>query len=218
MVAIDGPAGSGKSSAARLVAERLGYTLLDSGAIYRALALAAGEQDVHMDDGPALAELAGRLPLRFSLLDGSNHVLLGERDVSLDIRTQEVSAGASRVSAQPAVRDALLELQRRFAARGPVVAEGRDMGTVVFPGALLKVFLRADPVERARRRHRELLEQGHETSLEEVLNQQEARDHADSSRAVAPLRPADDAVILDSTDLSLEQVVDKIATLARARA
>ena len=218
VVTIDGPAGSGKSSAARLVAERLGYTLLDSGAIYRTLGLVALEREMALDDGDALAELAGRIPLSFSIQDGVNHVLLGERDVSLEIRTPEVSSVASGVSALPAVRAALLDLQRRFAARGPVVAEGRDMGTVVFPGARTKVFLRADPVERARRRHRELLEQGHDVTLEEVLAQQEARDEADSSRAVAPLRPADDAAILDCTDLTLEQVVSMITELAMAKA
>ena len=215
VVTIDGPAGSGKSTAARLVAERLGYTLLDSGAIYRALALTAGERAISLDDGEALAALAREMPIAFVMRDGVNRVLLGERDVSLEIRTPEASAGASRVSALPAVRAALLELQRGFAARGPVVAEGRDMGTVVFPGARLKLFLSADPRERARRRHLELVERGLDATLEEVLADQVARDKQDSEREAAPLRPADDAVMLDSTGMTLEEVVDRIVALAR---
>ncbi len=215
VVAIDGPAGSGKSTAARLVAERLGYTLLDSGAIYRAVALVAGERGVSLDDGEALAALAGELPIAFVMRDGVNRVLIGERDVSLEIRTPEASSGASRVSAHPPVRAALMELQRRFAARGPVVAEGRDMGTVVFPTARLKVFLSADPRERARRRYLELQERGVETTLEEVLDDQVARDKQDSEREVAPLTPAEDAVKLDSTGMTLEQVVEKIVELVK---
>ena len=214
MVAMDGPAGSGKSSAARLVAQRLGYTLLDSGAIYRALALTALEQGISQGDEEALVALADALPLRFSLHEGQNCVLLGERDVSAEIRTPEVSSGASRISALPGVRSALMDLQRRFARRGGVVAEGRDMGTVVFPRARLKVFLEASPEERARRRHAELAGMGHEVSLEEVFSQQQTRDRNDSERAVAPLKPAADAVRLDTTELTLEQVVDKIVELA----
>jgi len=214
VVAIDGPAGSGKSTAAKLVAARLGYTLLDSGAIYRSLALAAQEQGISWEDGAALAGLAGRLDLRFELQEGDNRVLLGDRDVSGVIRTPEVSAGASRISAIGEVRDALLDLQRRFAERGPVVAEGRDMGTVVFPRAKLKVFLDASAEERARRRHAELVEMGHEIPFQEVLDQQVARDRADSERDVAPLKPAADAVALDTPGMTLEQVVQRIVELA----
>lgn len=215
-VVIDGPAGAGKSTVARMVAARLGFMLLDTGAIYRALALAAQDAAVAWDDGPGLAELARQLPISFSLQDGQNRVLLGQRDVSAQIRTPEVSMGASRVSGVGQVRAALLDLQRGFAANGPVVAEGRDMGTVVFPAARVKVFLVADPEERARRRLRELQGRGEEATLEQVLQQQNERDRADTERAVAPLKPAPDAARLDTTGLEIDQVVDRILDLVRS--
>lgn len=217
VVAIDGPAGSGKSTAARLSAERLGYTLLDTGAIYRTVALLGRRRDVAWDDGPGLAALAEGLPLSFRLENGKNRVFLGDEEISEAIRTPQISSGASRVSALPEVRTALLELQRAAARRGPVVAEGRDIGTVVFPGAPLKVFLDAQPEERAKRRLAELRAAGQPVTLEQVLEQQNARDEADQSRAVAPLKPAEDAVIVDTSALTIDQVVARIVELAWQR-
>jgi cytidylate kinase len=211
VVAIDGPAGSGKSTVARRVAEALACTLLDTGALYRSLALLARERGVPWDDGPALTALAGEMAVSFRREGDRNRVFLGpargERDVSDDIRTPEVSLGASRVSAIAEVRAALLEVQRDFARRGSLVAEGRDMGTVVFPDAQVKVFLVADPEVRARRRYRELREAGRDVSFEQVLSEQLARDEADSGREVAPLRPAADARSIDTSAMSIDEVV-----------
>ncbi|PID37874.1 MAG: cytidylate kinase [Deltaproteobacteria bacterium] len=214
IVAIDGPAGAGKSTIAKLVAERLGATLLDTGAIYRGLALAARREGIAWDDEEGLAALAAKLPLRFQLRDGENHVLLADDDISAVIRTPEISSGASQVSGLPQVRAALLEMQRRFADRGSVVAEGRDIGTVVFPGASVKVFMNADERARARRRLGDLRASGdEETTLEQVLEAQQRRDAADSGRAVAPLVPADDATQLDTSGLTVEQTVEAVLAL-----
>ncbi len=216
-VVIDGPAGAGKSTVARRVARRLGYMLLDTGAIYRTLALAAREAGVDWGDSEGLASLAAELPIRFSMEQDVNRVLLGERDVSEAIRTPEMSLGASRVSALGPVREALLELQRQFARSTSVVAEGRDMGTVVFTDARVKIFLVADPEVRARRRLLELREAGHEVTLEEVLREQNQRDEADSGRDVAPLKAAEDAVMLDTSGLDVDQVVGRILDVVREK-
>jgi cytidylate kinase len=197
VAAIDGPAGAGKSTVARALASRLGFTYLDSGAMYRAVALASLER--HADP----AEIAGALRIELG-----ERVLLDGRDVTELIRTPEVSAAASRVAAEPAVRAAMVGEQRRLLAHGDWVAEGRDIGTVVAPAAELKVFLTADPHERARRRADEL---GIERS--QVLAEQTIRDQRDSTRPDSPLRPAEDAVALDTTGLTVEQVVDRIADL-----
>jgi cytidylate kinase len=215
VVAIDGPAGSGKSTVAMRVAQSLGCTLLDTGAIYRSLALRARELSVDWSDGPGLADVARDLKISFDLRGGVNHVSLGGRDVTMEIRTPEISNGASRVSAVPGVRQALLDLQRMVAAEGAVVTEGRDTGTVVFPNAQVKVFLVADPVVRARRRQQELMAANHNVSLEEVLEQQNERDAADSGRAVAPLRPAHDAEVVDTTGMSIDEVVEVVLGLVR---
>jgi cytidylate kinase len=213
VIAIDGPAGSGKSTVARRVAQALGIMLLDTGAIYRSLALRARELGVAWDDAGALAALCERLELAFSLEGEHNRVLLDGRDVSDAIRTPEISRGASRVSALPEVRAALLDRQRRFAACGSLVAEGRDIGTVVFPSARPKVFLSASPEVRARRRHAELLAAGRAVAFEEVLREQIARDAADAGRAAAPLRAAADAVTVDTSELEIEEVVARILAL-----
>lgn len=216
VIAIDGPAGAGKSVVARRVAESLGATLLDTGAIYRTLALEAERQGVPWDDQHALAEIAGDLPIAFRLVDGENRVYLREVDVSSQIRTPHISSGASRVSALPAVRAALMEMQRVFAARTSVVAEGRDMGTVVFPSATVKIFLTASSAVRAERRFAQLHEAGRsELTLEEVREQQDARDRADSERAVAPLRAADDALVVDTSEMDLEEVIAHVLMLCR---
>ena len=197
VIAIDGPAGAGKSTVARALAARLGFTYLDSGAMYRCVALASLQRRVDP------AEIAGALRIELG-----ERVLLDRDDVTELIRSPEVSAAASSVAAEPAVRAAMVDEQRRLLARGDWVAEGRDIGTVVAPAAELKVFLTADPHERARRRADEL---GIEHA--QVLAEQTIRDQRDSTRRESPLRPAQDAVALDTTGLTVEQVVERIADL-----
>jgi cytidylate kinase len=194
VVAIDGPAGAGKSTAARLLAARLGYALLDTGAIYRSMALRALERGIAWDDGPAVAALADGVDIAFRMEGAVNRVTLNGQDVTAAIRTPEISDGASRVSALPEVRAALLGLQRRIGAAGGVVVEGRDIGTVVFPDAEAKFFLTASTDERARRRVAELAASG--KSVDEAQTKAEivARDTRDSTRAAAPLKKADDAI------------------------
>ena len=216
-IVIDGPAGSGKSTVARRVAQSLDITLLDTGAIYRAVALAARRAGVAWHDGGHLAGVAAGLQLEFRLEGERNRVLLGGEDVSDAIREPQISSGASQVSALPEVRRALLELQRGFAARGPLVAEGRDLGTVVFPDAALKIFLLARPEERARRRAAELASAGRPAPVEQVRREQDARDSADSGRAVAPLRAAPDAITVDTSDLSIDEVVARVLALIPSR-
>ena len=217
VVAIDGPAGAGKSTAAKMLAERLGYSLLDTGAIYRTLALLARREGIDWGDGAAVARLARGLEIGFAFEGGANHVFLRGADISREIRAPEISDGASRVSALPEVRDALLDLQRRLGAAGGVVVEGRDIGTVVFPHAQAKIFLTAAAEERARRRVVELRAAGREADHAETLAELRARDHRDSTRAVAPLRQADDAVEIDSSAMSPEAVLDRMVELVRAR-
>lgn len=217
IITIDGPAGSGKSTIAKRLALSLGITLLDTGAIYRAVALLAARDGVRWDDEARLASLAMNLPLEFKLEGERNHVKLAGDDVTDAIRTPEISAGASAVSALAGVRTALLQLQRQFGSLADLVAEGRDMGTVVFPGAQVKIFMDAAPEVRAARRRRELLAAGHSLSQEQVESEQAARDEADSTRQVAPLRPAEDAIIMDTSSLGIEEVVDKICELIKER-
>ncbi len=217
VVAIDGPAGSGKSTVARGLADRLGYTFLDTGALYRAVALTAQERQVPWTDGPGLGELARSLTIAF-VKDGDRiRVKANGRDVTEAIRMPEISEGASRVSTLPEVRAGLLGLQRRVATNANVVAEGRDVGTVVFPSARAKFFLVANPETRALRRTLELQAKGRPVVLAEVLADMRARDDRDSGRAVAPLRRADDAVEIDTSDLTPEEVMEKMAEIVRAR-
>ena len=213
IVAIDGPAGAGKSTVARALAERLGFSLLDTGAIYRTLAVAAVRGGVPLDDGARLGLLAEDLPIAFS---GTRVSLAGE-DLSAVIRTPDVSRDASTVSAHPAVRAALLGIQRRLAAAGQVVVEGRDIGTVVLPDAPMKFFLTARPEVRARRRYDELIARGQVVELERTLAELIERDRRDEERAVAPLRKADDAELVDTSDLPLDRVIDHMYDIARAR-
>ncbi len=210
VVTIDGPAGAGKSSVAKLLARRLGYNLLDTGAIYRAVALVARERGVAWTDATACAEIAATLPIRYDFVDDKNHVYLGDRDVTSAIRAPEVSQGASQVSAHPAVRTALLGLQRRLGAGGGVVVEGRDTGTVVFPDARAKFFLTANPAERARRRVAELAAAGTVVDFATTLAEIEERDLRDSTRDVAPMVAAKDSVLVDSSAQTLEEVVDSL--------
>jgi cytidylate kinase len=208
VIAIDGPAGAGKSTVARRVAEALGFTYLDSGAMYRAVALAALREGVDVDDGQAVGELAWQLDIGFS----GGSVLLDGKPVGGEIRSPEVTVAASRVSVHPQVRQAMVKRQRELIAAGNYVAEGRDIGTVVSPDSPLKVFLNASPEERARRRASET--RGNETS---VLDAIEDRDRRDRTREHGALRTADDAVAIDTTDLSVDQVVDRVVELARER-
>jgi CMP/dCMP kinase len=208
VIAIDGPAGAGKSTVARAVAAELGFTYLDSGAMYRSVALAAREAGVDADDAAALGPLAAGLEIDF----GGRQVLLGGRDVSEEIRRPEVTADASRVSVHPAVREAMVARQQALIAAGRYVAEGRDIGTVVSPDAPLKVFLTASDEERARRRAGETGE-----DVESVLAAQQRRDARDIEREHGALRAAADAVEIDTTGLSLEEVVGRVVALARER-
>jgi cytidylate kinase len=213
IITIDGPAGAGKSSAARLLAARLGFEFLDTGAMYRAVALAALRANVGLDDDAALE---GLLPgLRIEQPHGQ--VLLGDEDVSLAIRTAEVSEAASAVAVRPPVRHFLARRQRAIAEGRNMVCEGRDQGTVVFPDAICKFFLVADARERARRRQKERARRGEEVDLETLLHEQQLRDERDAARNLAPMRPADDAVVLDSTHMSPEQVALAMEAEVRRR-
>lgn len=214
IITIDGPAGAGKSSAARALAGRLGFAFLDTGAMFRAVALAAARAGVGWADDAALAGLMPRLHLE---MPPGGAVLLHGEDVSGLIRTPEMASGASQVAASAAVRPALAAMQRRVAARGSIVSEGRDQGTVVFPDAGCKFFLVADPEERVRRRARELQARGRAVDLDGLRREQAERDDRDARRALAPLRPADDAVRIDSTALSLEEVVGRMEAEVRRR-
>jgi CMP/dCMP kinase len=212
IVAIDGPAGAGKSTVSKLLARRLGFALVDTGAIYRCVALAAIRQGVALDDDAGLGRLLETIEVSFQVVGDENRVLLGTEDVSAQIRVPEISMGASQVSSRPVVRAGLLALQRRLAqmaAQGAVL-EGRDIGTVVFPDADAKFYLDANPEVRARRRYEELFQKGVESSLTDVLTDQRQRDRQDSSREVAPLIAANDAVRIDSSSLPLSEVVQAL--------
>jgi cytidylate kinase len=219
IVAIDGPAGAGKSTVARRVAERLGYVLVDTGSLYRTIALAAARQSISFDDAEAVAELAEALAksgaVRLESAGGVARVSLAGEDVSGSIRTPEISQGASKVSAVPRVRGALLEMQRAAGRAGGVVLEGRDIGSVVFPEAEVKVFLTASVEERARRRHAELLRAGTHADIDAVKGEVVERDRRDSTRPIAPLIRAKDAIVVDSSALDVDEVVEAIASLVR---
>jgi cytidylate kinase len=220
VVAIDGPAGAGKSTVTKLVAERLGYLLVDTGALYRTIALAAERRGVAWDDAPAVEALARALVEQRAVElaqggGGRMQVLLNGEDVSDSIRTQSIGQGASKVSALPGVRAALLDLQRNAGKQGGVVLEGRDIGTVVFPDAEAKFYLTATVDVRAERRHAELRAKGERAEFAEVRDEVIERDRRDSTRPVAPLRQAPDAVVVDSSGLSVAQVVDAIVERVR---
>lgn len=214
IIAIDGPAGAGKSTIAAEVARRLGFRLIDTGAIYRTVAWLAREQGVPLDDGPALAALAGSVDLEFRLEDGGTALYRDGVRVGDEIRTPENGQAASKVSALPEVRAALLEIQREMGRAHSSVLEGRDIGTVVFPDADVKIFLSASPSERARRRVEQLREKGVAADYDAILREIEERDHRDSTRAIAPLVPAPDAIEIDATAIDIEGVVRAVLAAA----
>ena len=213
VVAIDGPSGAGKSTAGRAVAERLGYVFLDTGAMYRALALAALRGSVPLDDAAAVASLAARL--RLDLRPGGAVILDGE-DVTSVLRTQEVGAAASRVSVHPPVRRHMVARQREMGQAGGVVMDGRDIGTAVFPDADVKFYVDAHPRQRATRRHEELAQRGQASDLDTIEREIRERDHADSTRAESPLTRAPDAIHLDTTELGLDEVVRRMLLAAES--
>jgi cytidylate kinase len=212
VIAIDGPGGSGKGTIAGLLARQLGWNLLDSGALYRLLAFAARNHGVDLTNEEALKVLAAHLDVQFvaAAPGQEQHIVLEGEEVTQAIRNEQIGAAASQVAALPAVRDALLQRQRAFQENPGLVADGRDMGTVVFPDAPLKIFLTASVEERARRRYMQLKARGDAVSLASLLDEIRERDERDTQRAVAPLKPAHDAIMLDSTALSIEQVLEKI--------
>ncbi len=213
VVAIDGPSGAGKSTVARLLAERLGYLYIDTGAMFRAVALAVKRAMVKPDDDEALGRICASLEISFERDEKGYRVLSNGEDVSEAIRTPEISQLTSRISAKKAVRDILLHEQRRMGRSGNVVLEGRDIGSVIFPDAEVKFFLSASPEERGRRRYLELLAKGEDVTLEKTVSEVAARDARDEQREVAPLRMADDAVLIDSTGVSIEDVLSRMSTI-----
>lgn len=213
VLTIDGPSGSGKGTLAQRMAEKLGWHYLDSGAIYRVLALAALRHAIDLTDERALTVLAEKLNVQFLLAQGQLQVMLEDVDVSLLIRSEQAGNAASKVAALPAVRVALLQRQRDFRQAPGLVTDGRDMGTVVFPDAPFKVFLTASVEVRAQRRYKQLKEKGIGSNLSALVAEISERDERDTQRQVAPLRPAADAVILDSTQLGIEAVVEKVSAL-----
>ena len=216
VITIDGPSGSGKGTVSRAVATALGWSLLDSGALYRLVALAGRRASLELDDEPALARLAGQFDIRFgSAKSGDEIVWLGGLDVTGAIRTEEAGSDASKVAALPGVRAALLERQRRFAVPPGLVADGRDMGTVVFPKAEAKIFLTASPAERALRRYKQLKEKGVAANLAALSLEIAERDRRDMSRAISPLVASADAHTLDTTGMSVDAVIGRVLDIAR---
>jgi len=215
VITIDGPSGAGKGTVARIVAKQLGWELLDSGAIYRVLAIATRHHGVGVQDEEPLIPMAAHLDVQFAINnDGESQVILEGEDVTSSIRSEDIGDLASKVAAFPRVREALLRRQRAFKVSPGLVADGRDMGTVVFNDAPVKVFLTASPEERAERRFNQLKEKGFDVSIGRLLDDIRQRDERDQNRKVAPLIPAEGALLIDSTDLSIEEVVNKILSFS----
>ena len=217
IVAIDGPAASGKSTTAKLLAKKLGYIYLDTGAMYRACAYAAKEQGLDISDRAAIVNMMSTIDISVGYSEAGNIIYLGGKDISDAIRTPEMSSSASAISAIPEVRHKMVDLQRKLGCEGGIVLDGRDIGTVVFPYAQAKFFMVADVSERAKRRHAELVAKGIDTPFEQVLAELEARDLADSNRALAPLVPADDSLLVDTSMLSIEEQVNKLFEIVNLR-
>lgn len=216
-IAIDGPAGAGKSTIARRVAAQLGYIYVDTGALYRTIGLAATRSNTDLSDDNSLNALLSGISVELKFIDGVQHVFLNGEDVSEEIRTPSASMMASKVSAIGAVRAYLLDLQRDLAKKNNVIMDGRDIGTVVLPDAQIKIFLTASAQVRAERRCKELLEKGMEVKYEDVLNDIIERDYNDSHREIAPLKPADDSVIADTSDDTLEEAIDRLLQIIRRK-
>lgn len=216
-IAIDGPAGAGKSSIAKEVAKQLGFIYVDTGALYRTVALNAIRQGIDVTDTEAVVHSLSGLNVQLAFKDGSQLVLLNGEDVSSQIRTEEVSAGASKVSAIPKVRAFLFDLQKNIAANNDCLMDGRDIGTVVLPNADLKIFLTASPEERARRRYQQNLDRGMEADYDQILKEVNQRDYQDTHREIAPLRQADDAVLLDTTAMTFDEVVKTLLNLVEEK-
>ncbi|EOQ41335.1 (d)CMP kinase [Butyricicoccus pullicaecorum] len=214
-VAIDGPAGAGKSTIARAAAAQLGFVYVDTGALYRTIGLAVCRRGIDGTDVPGILATLPEIQVGLTYQDGAQHVLLDGEDVSDAIRTPQISTYASQVSSVPEVRAYLLDLQRDLARRQSVIMDGRDIGTVILPDAKVKIFLTASPEKRAARRCAELREKGQDVTVEGILADMERRDALDASRAVAPLKQAEDAVLVDTSDLTLEQSIEAVLTVIR---
>lgn len=217
IIAIDGPSGSGKSTVAKLLAMKLGYTYIDTGAMYRAVALQAKRENVDINSGVALSSLCDRVKIEFLPDNGGLRTILNGEDVSEEIRTPEMSMAASDISARKEVRQSLLSLQRRMGENGGVVLEGRDVGTVIFPNAEAKFFLDASLEERGKRRYKELAAKGINVTLEQTIEDVKKRDINDSSRDIAPLKMADDSILVDSTNVGIKEVVEKMIEVVGER-
>ncbi|MFT5140332.1 MAG: cytidylate kinase [Rhodothermales bacterium] len=217
VIAIDGPVGSGKGTISTSLAARLGWHFMDSGALYRLVAIAAIDSSVDSQDFPALASIAENLDFEFRRVGEETIALLSGKDVSYRLRTEVISAMASKVAAVKVVRAAMIDRQRAFAQPPGLVADGRDMGTIIFPDAKLKIFLTASVKIRARRRYKQLKDKGESVTLPRLFREIELRDERDMTREIAPLKPAKDAVIIDSTEFSIDQVLDKIYEIAKER-
>jgi cytidylate kinase len=215
VITIDGPSGAGKGTLSQLVAKRLGYHLLDSGALYRLVALSALKQGANLQDEQAIADIASQLQVNFNVAGDSTRIILAAEDVTDAIRHENVSMNASVVAAYPKVRAALLQRQKDFARAPGLVADGRDMGTTVFPQAQIKIFLTASAEARAERRFKQLQQNGIDVNMDELVSDIKARDDRDTQRATSPLKPAEDALVLDSTSLTIEQVLNKILAQVR---
>ena len=216
-VAIDGPSGAGKSTIARMAAKELGYIYVDTGAIYRAVALYTIRRGVSADDPADIARLLEDLSIELGYKEGVQRIILNGEDVSEEIRNADVTVRASVVSAIPKVREFLLGMQRSMAEKGGVIMDGRDIGTVVLPGAEAKIFLTASDTDRAERRYKELVEKGSDTSFDQVLESIRQRDKRDSERSIAPLKPAEDAVIVDTSGVGLDDALNMVMKVIRER-
>lgn len=216
-IAIDGPSGAGKSTIAKAVSKKLGFIYVDTGALYRSIGLYVLNKGKDTANREEVAALLPEISVKIRYVDGAQHVYLNEKDVSDDIRRPPVSMAASNVSAHPEVREFLLNLQRQFAEENNVVMDGRDIGTVVLPNADIKIFLTASSEERARRRYNELIEKGEQVEFDKIHEEIKQRDYNDSHRAIAPLKQADDAILVDTTECTLEESIDKLETVIRSR-
>ncbi|WP_299262375.1 (d)CMP kinase [uncultured Psychrosphaera sp.] len=217
VITIDGPSGAGKGTVCRLLAQKLGWEILDSGAIYRVLALASIHHQIEPADEESLIPLAAHLDVQFLSTETSSKIILEGEEVTLSIRNEEVGGIASQIAALPRVREALLRRQRAFRQLPGLIADGRDMGTVVFPDAEVKVFLTASAEERANRRYLELKEKGHDVKIGDLLNEIQARDDRDTNRTVAPMVPAEDAIEIDSTHISAQEVFQQLISVVETK-